>query len=524
MVSLSNIQRLLAAQEQNRRIIEAKIAAGKRLNPVTRANIGKLTGLVPKKVGTKIVGLTKQKSKTRLQTDKQLRAEIAFQAKKAATETDLERFLKNEQRLLSGRLSLSEIRRDIARRKAKGLSKTPAQKRALARAVSQKDISRLTQRAKRKRARGIRSALITAPQEILSIKRAEAARSKEFNLGSEIFGDPVFRFGGRTKQEVIGRGGTFGKRVAGQPISETLSFVSGARKSTSKARIGLAQSLLGDRFGGLSRTRLSKIVATRERKELAKLDRPTFQQTLRSDVGFFTTEAIPITRPTKKRRLAAAKVEQARRTAAGRREIGRQDDFERIFVLGTQVTERGLTPQQQRNAELREQGFTPSQIRQINQGVTPTGILDPEQRLLAAQATQRQTEALRAEPTRQAEFAGLTLPQESPTPFLFDVPLVPATGRPTKTETFFPRDDVETIFSLGTQISAPEPDPFSPDPSQGSPTDIFGVTTPSKKKKVKRPKRKQTGFGVFDFGQFEIGGGITLGEAFEASPLFEPFR
>jgi len=153
--------------------------------------------------------------------------------------------------------------------------------------------------------------------------------------------------------------------------------------------------------------------------------------------------------------------------------------------------------------------------------VTPTGRLDPEQRLLAAQATQRQTEALRAEPTRQAEFAGLAFPQETPTPFLFDVPLVPATGRPT--ETFIPFQQTPS----GKQPKQPQVLGFQAvEPSENIFDISFGQPTPKKKPKIgkgKRPKRQQTGFG-FDFGAFELGGGISLGEAFEESGLFEPFR
>ena len=62
MVSLSNIQRLLAAQAFNRRVIAAKLAAGKR---VSASRIGVLTGFRPKVVSGRVVALTKQLCKIR---------------------------------------------------------------------------------------------------------------------------------------------------------------------------------------------------------------------------------------------------------------------------------------------------------------------------------------------------------------------------------------------------------------------------------------------------------------------------
>jgi len=477
MVTLSNIQRLLAAQEQNRRIIAAKLKAGKR---VSSSRFGVLTGRVAQKdKAGKVIGITTTRSATRLQTDKQLRQEIANQAKIAARESDLERFLRNEKRLLTGKVSLSEIKRDIARRKAKGLSKTPAQRAALKFAVRGGDIAALTSRGRRKKGRGIRPSQILTGSEILAIKESEGARARSFSLGSSIFADPVFKFGGRTRKEQIQRGGTFGRRVGGKPISEQLDFVRGARIKSSRGRIGLAQSLLGNPFKGASTARLKAIGKTRTRQGLAKLTIPTFEQELRKGVGFFTTEAVPVTKPTKRRRLAAAKAVQARRTTEARGQISRQDDLETIFVLGSQVIEP-------------------------TRRVTKVGI-DPLERRRLGEETQRETEALRAIPFQQP-------------------PLTKARGVPTTTITFFP--------SLPTQ---PRPRP-QPKPPTTRPRDdfenIFGEVsgfeepTPKKKKKrAKRPSPRRSEFDLgFDFGDFELGGGIGLGEAVEESILFTPFR
>jgi len=71
MVSLTNQARLLAAQEFNRRVIAQKIARGKRLS-TSKSRIGVLTGVKPRVVQGKVVGLTTQKSKTRLTYQEQI--------------------------------------------------------------------------------------------------------------------------------------------------------------------------------------------------------------------------------------------------------------------------------------------------------------------------------------------------------------------------------------------------------------------------------------------------------------------
>ncbi len=402
MVSLSNIQRLLAAQAFNRQVIARKLAAGKR---VSASRFGVLTGRVARISPTtkRVTGITRTRSATRLNTDKQLRAEIKRQQQVRARESDLERFLKNERALAGGRLTLSQIKRQVAARKARGLSKTPAQRAALKRAVGRASTTALAQRAARKRARGIRPSLIQTPAQIRAIQRAEEKRA--FGLGSSIFTDPQFQFGGRTRKEQIARGGTFGRRVAGETFSSQLGFVRGARIGTSTARIGLAQSLLGNPFEGASSGTLLGVTGARTRQQLERLTPPTFQQVLRKGVGFFETEPVSIVTAPKARGRAALvrarKSEDLIKAREARKEFAR-DDFERIQVLGTQVLER---PRR----------------------VTRKGI-DPLERLRLAQQTQRETEALRAAPFGQPP------------------PLTQARGVPTRTQTFAP-----AIFGNGRE-------------------------------------------------------------------------
>ncbi len=479
MVSLSNIQRLLAAQAFNRQVIARKLAAGKR---VSSSRFGVLTGRVARvdPRTKRVTAITKTRSATRLQTDRQLRSEIKRQQQLRSTESDLERFLKNERALASGRLSLSQIKRQIATRKARGLSKTPAQRAALKRATGRADITALALRAQRKRARGIRPSLIQTPARIRAIQRSEEQRA--FGLGSSIFTDPQFQFGGRTRKEQIKRGGTFGKRVAGETFSSQLGFVRGARIGTSTARIGLAQSLLGDPFEGASSRTLLGVTKARTRQAIKKLTPPTFEQVLRKGVGFFETQPVAITRAPRGRAtlVRARKAQDLFKATEARRKLARapRDDFERISVLGFQAVER------------------PS-------GVTKRGI-DPLERLRLAQQTQRETEALRAAPRAQP------------------APLTQARGVPTTTITFQPFDPTPTPRVAGTRITQPA-DNFAnifPDILREEPT-------PKKKKKgAKRPSPRQTEFGDFDIGDFfgdiELGGGIGLGEAIEESVFFRP--
>jgi len=467
MVSLSNIQRLLAAQAFNRQVIARKLAAGKR---VSSSRFGVLTGRVARTDPRtkRVVGITKTRSATRLTTDRQLRSEIKRQQQVRSRESDLERFLKNERALSTGRLSLSQIKRQIASRKARGLSKTPAQRAALKRAQGRADTTALALRAQRKRGRGIRPSLIQTPSQIRALQRSEEARAE--GLGSTIFTDPKFQFGGRTRKEVIKRGGTFGRRVAGETFSSQLGFVRGARIGTSTARIGLAQSLLGNPFEGASSSTLLGVTRARTRKALERLTPPTFEQVLRKGVGFFETEAIPVTEldapKTRKAALAARKREDAVRVIEARKELARtapRDDFERIFVAGTQVRERKTR-------------------------LTKRGI-DPLQRLILAQQTQRETEAIRAAPRGQP------------------APLTQATGFPRATQTFSP-----ALFDTGRQSRQ----------FDVTLRETLGVSDTArgrrpKKAPSKRPQRPRTDERIDDIfgGTLVEGGGarVSVGEA-----------
>lgn len=447
MVSLTNQARLLAAQEFNRRVLQSKLAAGKRVT-ASASRIGVLTGRIARTSERgglgRVTGITKTKSSTRLTSERLLRSEIDRQARLASRETDLEIFLKNERRLSSGTLTLSQVKRDIARRKAKGLSKTPAQRAALIRAQSKADTKALGARVGRKKLRGIRPSLITTPRETLAIKRTESERAR--GLGSGIFADPLGRFGGRSRAEVIERGGTFGRRAGGEAFGTSLEFVRGARVGSAQRRIGFAQSLLGDPFGGAASSQLlgiidsqtpSKDPVKRRRGALTqrRLAPRAFENILREGVGVFETEAIPFTErdapKTRKAALAARKRQDIARVAGARREIGRpRDDFERISVLGTQIIE--------------------PRTRKTKAGI------DPRERRLLAEQTQRETQALRDAPFGQPPS------------------LTQATGRPTRTQTFSP---VILPTSSGRQLSIVA-------------RDVLGF---SESATVSRPKAKKKG-------------------------------
>ncbi|NIS94955.1 MAG: hypothetical protein GTN97_03395, partial [Nitrosopumilaceae archaeon] len=357
MVSLTNQARLLAAQEFNRRVLEERARAGENIK-TSASRVGVLTGRVARvdPRTRRVVGVTRTKSKTRLQSEKLLRAEIKRQQELARKESDLERFLRNESMLRQGRVTASELRKQIAERKRKGLSKTPAQREALKALERSGSIQRLEARQLRKIGRGRRGKQLTGVDQILSIGQSEEARAGI--LGSAPFADPAFEFGGRSRAEVIARGGTFGRRVAGESPAQQLSFVRGARIGTATARIGFAKSLLGDTFEQASSESLLGIVGSqRPSRDPTKRARgalsqeqfapPTFEQVLRQGVGFFTTEAKPITKPkiTKAERrqaVQARKAEDFAKASQAREQIGEARARTRASSIGVGDLQRTI--------------------------------------------------------------------------------------------------------------------------------------------------------------------------------------
>jgi len=544
MVSLGNQARLLAAQAFNKRVLQqkaqakqAKIDAERRedlakIRGITSAranakrkeieakakresarafsrvakgaNIGVLTGFKAKRDSSgRTVGISTQESQTRKNTKKLLLREIQRQREIASRETDLERFLKNERAISQGRVSSAELNRQIAQRKARGLSKTPAQKRAAQFFRDQGLSTALSKRARRKGTRGKDD--IRATFSGLQSERARAS-----GLGSAPFADPQFAFGGRTKKEQIARGGTFGRRVGGESIGSQLSFINQARSQATSGRINFAQGLLANlNFEGSSQQGLLSIVGQKTIKTPK-----TFQARLREGVGFFTTEAIPVTKP-KLTKGGRAKLVRERKTedlekaqkarsqialtkaTTRQRQISREDDLSRLsanllsanisrgrsieaqnlarpdrfsgeFSLGGfgVTTQRqqaqapkqvsflqprdliGLTPAQQRqreNQNLRDQGFSAQQIRSgVSIGDVPAKPLrlTNEQKRAQAEATQRETDLIRATPFEVGE-------------------LVPATGRPSSTETFFPELPVTSPFEVNLSENIGIGDVFS---------------------------------------------------------------
>jgi len=554
--------------------VEAKRKTSRAFTRVAKgAKIGVLTGFEARKDSRgRTIGISGKESKTRLRTKQALRDEIARQQKIAREGTALERFLSNEQAINQGRVSRKELNRQIADRKRRGLSKTPAQKRA-AQGFRDVEFGRsITARGKPKR---LRTTFGTVVSE----------RGRARGLGSAPFADPLFAFGGRTQQEQIARGGTFGRRAGGASISSQLSFISQAKSSSTSARIGFAQGLLSNlNFQGSSQSSLLSIVGNKRIKTPK-----TFQATLREGVGFFTTKAIPVTKAKitkgqRRQRVAQRKAEDFAKTEKARGTIarqarqttqpvfdlagfGRELDVANLargraieaqprrprgeFTLGefdvsvqrqqAQAPREisfleprdliGLTPAQQKqrqNQNLRDQGFSASQIRAgVSVGDVPAKSVAQTRTEQRAQAEARQDEIdlIRATPFEVGE-------------------LVPATGQPSRTETFFPSVPIDDsqAFDVSLSESIGFTDIFSPTPTRApkvkkgkgkgakpSPTptprqrndfdilDIssFGAVEPA----TPRPRQREPIGGVgevipVDFGFGEVGealGGVTSG-------------
>jgi len=495
-------ERLRSKAEVDRRARINAEAKRKTANVFTRvskgANIGVLTGFEAKRDSRgRAVGISKKISKTRKRTITLLRTEIARQQKIAREGTDLERFLRNEQAINQGRVSRSELNKQIASRKRRGLSKTPAQKRASQGFRDQEFSSALSSRATRKGRPDIRA----------TFGQAVSERARASGLGSRPFADPLFTFGGRTRAEQVARGGTFGRRAGGQSISNQLSFISQAKSRSTSARIGFAQGLLSNLgFEGSSQSSLLSIVGNKRIKTPK-----TFQQELRSGVGFFTTEAIPVTRAklTKgargqlvARRKAEdfAKAEKARKTIARQGRATTQNIFD-LDALGASLDvsnlARGRAIEAQNLARPPRFSLAFGVSVQRQQAQDPTGIsliptrsafvgatervakgqtLTPSQKRAQAEATQRETQLLRD------------------TPFVSGG-LVQATGiRGTSTETFFPSVPIDDGQAFNVNLR-----------ENIGISDIFGVgVTPAPAPRTKKGKKGRTSRAPTPRDQFDV--------------------
>ena len=491
-------------------------------------NIGVLTGFEAiKDTRGRTVGISNKESATRKNTRKLLLREIQQQQQKASRETDLERFLKNERAINSGQVGLKELNRQIATRKARGLSKTPAQKRA---SQGFRDFglqTALSARSKRKGGSGVRADGQTVRASFGGIL-SERARADE--LGSSPFADPLFNFGGRTKAQQVARGGTFGARAGGQSISSQLNFISQTKARSTSARIGFASSLLagldsgGIFSGGSSQQSLLGFV---KQKKIATPK--TFEQELSSGVGFFTTVQAPVTKPkltkgqrgklVKERKFEdKVKADTARATISATKSATRKaqranvDDLSRLSdSLLSFNTERGRSIEAQNAlapprfslglgvSVQRQQAQTPRQLEFIPTRSAFTGTtervakgqkLTPSQKRKQAEATQRETQLLRDTPF---QVGGL----------------VQATGRPSSTETFFPSLPARregSIFDVGLSENLGISDVLSPTPTRST-------KTRSKKGTKARTTAPRTPRVRDDFGVLDIGRGGGSGEA-----------
>jgi len=509
---------------------EAKRKSAKAFTRVAKgANIGVLTGFEAKKdTRGRTIGISTRQSKTRKRTITLLKTEIARQQKIAREGTDLERFLSNEQAINQGRVSRSQLNKQIADRKRRGLSKTPAQKRASQFFRDQEFSTALDRRSARK----------GKPKQRATFGTAVSERARAQQLGSEPFADPLFSFGGRTRAEQVSRGGTFGRRAGGESISSQLSFISQAKSRSTSQRIGFAQGLLSNlNFEGSSQGSLLQIVGNKRIKTPK-----TFQATLREGVGFFTTEAIPVTKAklTKgerglkvARRKAEdfAKTEKARKTIARQARTTRQPVFD-LAGFGRELDVANLARGRAIEAQERPTRFSltpPTVQRQQAQPPTPISLLDPRAPIgqptvaesiigdirsqqaifggeLGEGVTARDLLSQRATSLIPTVRAGQLTPAEKKreakarqdetdlirgTPFQVGE-LVPATGvAGTRTETFFPEIPSGEVFDVNLSESIGISDIFSPTPA------------PTKKAKGKKGKPSPTqqqvgGFGILD--------------------------
>lgn len=327
-----SINQVKASTAEKRRVSTINTEARRKTNIATQrafgassSRVGILTGFVARKDSAgRIQGISRTESQTRKNTKKLLLSEIRRQQQLRDRETDLERFLKNERGLssFSGAKAFSSLKRQIAQRKARGLSKTPAQKRAFFRLQEQEDLERLRAR-NRRRGRSSSDKRFSSAEAILARKRSEAGRAG--SLGSNPFADPLFSFGGRSKAEVIARGGTFGRRVGGESLGSQISSIKSSRQSSANARINFAQSLLsgnlfGSSFEDSSVSDLLSVVKSRD-----QFAPQTFEQEIREGVGFFDTEATPITAPSgsfdRQFLVAERKTQDIGKTAKARKQI-----------------------------------------------------------------------------------------------------------------------------------------------------------------------------------------------------------
>ena len=601
LAKLRGVQSARAVAQRIAIEAKAKRESARVFTRVTKgARVGVLTGFEAKRDSRgRAIGISKRESQTRKNTRALLLKEIARQKLIASRESDLERFLKNERAINQGRVSSSALKRQIAERKKRGLSQTPAQKRASQFFRDSELQTALSKRSGRKGRPKLRATFGT----IVS----ERARAKD--LGSSPFLDEGFGFGGRSKREVIARGGLFGRRVGGESIETQLSFISKARSQSTSGRISFAQGLLSNiNFTGSSQSSLSAIAGN---KKLSQQIPATFQSRLRAGVGFFTTEAKPFTKPKLSKAgraslVSSRKAEDFAKSQEARKEIARQarstrqpvfdlalfgrkldvsnlarsrkierqnilapPRFSGEFTLGdfgvTVQRQQAQAPRpisflqprdfvgltsaqikQRQNRNLRDQGFTPSQIRAgVQQGDQPDllgigGGLTPAEKKAQAQRITDENKELRL-----AGLEGFATPA-----------LVPATGSPSLTGTFFPPEptpEPSGVFSVSLSEQIGISDIFSPTltpakkgkgkkKSSADPDNIFDLSgllaqeaprqrLPTTKKQPAPPR--ETG-GILDFfslgdsggvfGSQSLGATFTLGEAVKESNIFDPFR
>ncbi len=186
--------------EINRKAIEDKKRALVKVISGTGTDIGLLSGRVTVKDDSgRIVGLSNVEHKSAVRAKTLIVKEIERREVERTKVSDLERFLSNEKRLAEGKISTKELRQQIAARKARGLSKTPQQKRLLQmrsddeldRALKKRggtvsSFAQLNKEGERSRAKSQKNFGNTQNRKFISVRGAGAsfqARAKDSSIG-----------------------------------------------------------------------------------------------------------------------------------------------------------------------------------------------------------------------------------------------------------------------------------------------------------------------------------------------------
>jgi len=253
-------QKLASQQEQDR---QAKINAQAVLDRQTAitkvvsgtgTNIETLSGRVTARdLSGRVIGLTNQESKTATTAKTRIVREVQRREVERNKVTDLERFLKNERALASGQVNKSQLAKQIADRKKRGLSQTPQQKLLSQKLRDQELSSALKSRVAKKSKFGSRAGEMTATfGQTQAENKKSLGRSQDFTNSKFIQGGGS-SFGARAGDNSLGQ------------INSQIALLESKRTGKSSGQLQNEQVALqiasGDYFSGLSNNELLTITS-----------------------------------------------------------------------------------------------------------------------------------------------------------------------------------------------------------------------------------------------------------------------